>query len=57
MKLAQKLMQILAPTCEKQRMEFRHGLAKLEAHTEEFSRTMKITPEQMAQWKLPASKS
>lgn len=57
MNLTRRLMRFLSPACEKQRMEFRHELAKLEAHTEDFSRTMRLTPEQAAQWKLPSEPS
>jgi hypothetical protein len=57
MNLKHKLMRFLAPACEKQRMEFRYGLAKLEAHTEDFSRTVRLTPEQIEQWKLPSPPS
>ena len=57
MNLTQKLMRWIAPSCEKQRMEFRHGLAKLEAHTEDFSRTVRLTPEEVAQWKSPLKRS
>lgn len=56
MNLTQKLMRIISPTCEKQRMEFRKELAKLDAHTEDLTRTLRLTPEQMAQWKLPSQR-
>ena len=50
MKLMQKVMRILAPTCERQRMEFRQELAKVNAHTEDLLRTMRFAPEQVT-WK------
>ena len=52
MKLTQKLMRFLAPQCEKQRQEFRHELAKVQAHTEDLMRTMRIKPEE-ASWNTP----
>ena len=45
--MTQKLMRLLAPACEKNRMEFRQELAKVEAHTEDLLRTMRISPQQM----------
>jgi hypothetical protein len=49
MSLVHKMMRFIAPACEKQRMEFRHELAKLDAHTEDLTRTLRLTPEQ-AEW-------
>jgi hypothetical protein len=46
-KLTQRIMRIIAPVCEKQRMEFRAELARVEANTEDLLRTLKITPQQM----------
>lgn len=40
-------MRFLAPSCEKQRMEFRKELAKVEAHSEDLMRTLKFSPQQM----------
>ena len=56
MKLAQRVMKILAPSCERQRMEFREGLAKVQAHTEDLMRTMRFTPEEAAKWKPSSPK-
>lgn len=47
MKLTQRLMRVFAPSCEKQRQEFRAELARVEAHTEDLMRTLRISPEQM----------
>jgi hypothetical protein len=47
MNLTQKVMRLLAPVCEKQRMEFREELSRVEAHTEDLMRTLKFTPQQM----------
>lgn len=40
-------MRFLAPSCEKQRMEFRRELAAVDAHAEDLMRTLKFTPQQM----------
>ena len=47
MKWTQKVMRIIAPVCERQRMEFRGELARVEATTEDLLRTLKFSPKQM----------
>lgn len=44
MNLGQFLMRIFAPACEKQRMEFREGLARASAHAEHLTRTLESAP-------------
>lgn len=41
MKFYRWLMRLLASSCEKQRMEFRHELLRVEAHAEDLIRTAK----------------
>lgn len=49
MNLRQKLMRFLAPACEKQRMQFRREMDKVLAHSEDLTRTVRLTPQQVAQ--------
>jgi len=55
-KLYQKVMRFLAPSCERQRMEFREALAKLNAHAEDLQRTMRFKPEEVT-WKPQSPQS
>lgn len=41
MKLYRWIMRMLASKCEKQRMEFRHELLRVEAHAEDLIRTVR----------------
>lgn len=43
MKLREKIMRILAPECERQRMEFREARQRVEAHAEHLSRTLVLS--------------
>jgi hypothetical protein len=45
-KLTQKIMRFLAPACEKNRQEFRHELARMNAHADDLLKTIKLSPEQ-----------
>jgi hypothetical protein len=38
--VAQKVMKWLAPSCEKQRQEFRRSMAAVNAHAEDLTRTL-----------------
>lgn len=51
MNISQRILRFISPACERQRMEFRHEIARVKAHTEDLMRTMKFTPEEMEQWK------
>jgi len=50
--MVHRLMKFLAPTCEQQRQEFRLELARVNAHTEDLLRTVRIKPEE-ASWNTP----
>lgn len=40
--IAQRLMRLLAPVCERQRMDFRETLARTTAHAENLQRDLQV---------------
>lgn len=49
MSLRSAIMRLLAPSCEKHRMQFRHELARTQAHAEDLQRTVKTSPQSVAE--------
>jgi len=49
MKICQYLLRLISPGAEKERMEFRRDLARAEAHSEEFHRTVCQHVDQLAE--------
>ena len=53
MKLIHRFMRFVAPACEKQRQEFRLELARVNAHTDDLMKTLRISPEKMKEIQRP----